>query len=77
MVPIIFVPIAVFLGFRDIELTTIMIMLTAPTAVSSFTMAEQMEGDGELAGQLVVFTSAISIFTMFVWIFIMKQCGYI
>lgn len=75
-VPIIFVPIAIKLGFRHIELATLMIMLTAPTAVSSFTMAEQMDGDGELAGQLVVFSSAVSVFTIFVWIFVVKQLGY-
>ena len=54
-----------------------MVMLAAPTAVSSFTMAEQMGGDGELAGQLVVFTSAVSIITIFLWIFLIKQYGYI
>ena len=77
VIPLIFVPIAIKLGFRDIELATLMIMLTAPTAVSSFTMAEQMDADGELAGQLVVFTSAISVFTIFIWIFVIKQLGYI
>lgn len=77
VIPLIFVPIAIKLGFRDIELATLMIMLTAPTAVSSFTMAEQMDADGELAGQLVVFTSAISVFTIFIWIFVVKQLGYI
>lgn len=77
IVPIIFIPIAIKLGFRYIELATLMIMLTAPTAVSSFTMAEKMDGDGELAGQLVVFSSAASVFTIFIWIFIIKQLGYI
>lgn len=77
VVPIIFVPIAISLGFRNIELATLVIMLTAPTAVSSFTMAEQMDADGELAGQLVVLTSAISVFTIFIWIFVMKQLEYI
>ena len=50
-----------------------MIMFGAPTAVSSFTMAQQMDGDSELAGQLVVFSSAFSILTIFIWIFILKQ----
>lgn len=77
LVPCIFMPIAIILDFRGIELATIFVMLAAPTAVSSFTMAEQMDGDGELAGQLVVFTSAISVFTMFLWIFLIKEFGYI
>lgn len=77
VIPSIFLPIAIWLGFRNIELAVIMVLLSAPTATSSFIMAEQMGGDGELAGQLIVFTSAFSIFTMFLWIFLIKQFGYI
>ena len=71
--PALFLPNGVALGFRDVELTSLMIMFGAPTAVSSFTMAQQMDGDSELAGQLVVFSSAFSILTIFIWIFILKQ----
>ena len=77
LAPAIFLPIAVALGFRGIELGTLITMLAAPGAVSSFTMAEQMGADGDLAGQIVVFTSLFSIITMFFWIFINKQLGYI
>ncbi|MBW6410459.1 AEC family transporter [Clostridium weizhouense] len=77
VIPSIFVPIAIILGFRKIELATIMIMLAAPTAVSSFTMAEQMDGDSELAGQLVVFTSAFAVISIFLWVFFIKKLGYI
>lgn len=77
IIPGIFIPIAIILGFRKIELATIMIMLAAPTAVSSFTMAEQMDGDSELAGQLVVFTSAFAVITIFLWVFFIKKFGYI
>ena len=54
-----------------------MIMFAAPTAVSSFQMAKQMDGDGDLAGQIVVFTSAFSIVTVFGWIFLLKQFALI
>lgn len=77
IVPIISVPIAIKYGFRNIEWGALIIMLAAPTAVSSFTMAEQMDGDGELAGQLVVFSSAVSVVTIFICIFVVKQLGYI
>ncbi len=43
-------------GYRGVELTTLMIIFAAPTAISSFTMAQQMDSDSELAGQIVVFT---------------------
>ncbi|HBH3805991.1 AEC family transporter [Clostridioides difficile] len=73
LVPAIFLPISIFLGFRNVELASLMIMLSAPTAVSSFTMAQQMDSDSELAGQIVVFTSGFSIITVFLIIFILKQ----
>ena len=75
--PLIFMPIAVLLGFRNVELTAIMTMLATPPAVSSFTMAQQMGGDSELAGQLVVFSTIASIFTLFLWIFALKQLALI
>lgn len=77
VIPAIFVVIAISLGFQGIELATIMIMFAAPTAVSSFTMAEQMGADGDLAGRIVVLTTAFSIFTIFFWVFLLKQFALI
>ena len=50
-------------------------VFASPTAVNSFTMAQQMGGDAELAGDIVVTTSAVSILTMFLWIFLFKSLG--
>lgn len=77
IIPGIFIPIGIILGFRNIELATLIVMFAAPTAISSFTMAQQMEADSELAGNIVVFSSIFAIFTMFFWIFIVKQMGFI
>lgn len=76
-VPAVCLPIAAALGFRGPELVTLMALLASPTAVSSFTMAQQMDGDAELAGQLVVFGSLFSILTIFLWTFLLKQLGLI
>lgn len=48
-----------------------------PVAVSSAIMAEAMNNDGQLASQLVVWTSLISMFTLFVIIFLCKLAGVI
>lgn len=77
LAPLIFIPIAVMLGFRNEELAALMIMLASPAAVSSFTMALQMGSDGKLAGQLVVYTSIFSVVTIFLWIFGLKQLALI
>ncbi|HEX9025037.1 MAG TPA: AEC family transporter [Clostridium sp.] len=76
IVPIIFIPISILAGFRDIELATLLIMFSAPVAINSFTMADQMGADSELAGQIVVFSSILSVFTIFLWIYIVKTLGY-
>ena len=44
---------SILFGFKGPELVVLMVMFAAPTAVSSFPMAQQMDGDGELAGRLV------------------------
>lgn len=75
--PLIFTALGAAFGFRNEFLVPVLIMFGAPTAVSSFPMAEQMGGDAELAGQTVVITSAFSVLTFFVWIFLLKQIGWI
>lgn len=75
--PILPVFAGILLGFRNENLVPILIMFGAPTAVSSYTMAQQMGGDGELAGEIVVFTSGLAIVTIFLWIFFLKQLGFL
>jgi len=75
--PLLMVSVGILLGFRNELLIPLLIMSGAPTAVSSFPMAQQMDGDGELAAGLVVFTSALAILSMFLWIFVLKQLGMI
>ena len=75
--PLIFMPISIFLGFRNEELVTLLTLFASPTAVSAFTMAQQMDGDSELAGQQVVLGSVCSMFTIFFWILILKQLSLI
>ena len=69
VVPLIFLSIAVFLGIRGSNLVALMVMLASPAAISSYTMACEMKGNGELAGMIVVFTSVFSIISIFLWVF--------
>jgi len=75
--PLIFILISYYCGFRGVSLLSLMIMFASPTAISSFQMAIQMDGDSDLASQIVVFTSAFSIVTVFCWIFILKELALI
>ncbi|MCM1131027.1 MAG: AEC family transporter [Roseburia sp.] len=74
--PAIFLVIAYFLGFNGSTQFSILIALFAtPIAVSSAPMAAQMGQDEELAGQIVVWTSALSAFSLFAIIMICAAIG--
>lgn len=73
--PGLFLGLGALLGFRGVAFVSLIGIFASPTAVNSFTMAQQMGGDAELAGDIVVMTSAASILTMFLWIFLFKSLG--
>lgn len=75
--PLIALPLAVLCGLRGAELVVVMVICGAPPAVNSFTMAQQMGGDSELAGSLVIIGSILSVFTIFMWTFLLKTFGLI
>lgn len=77
IVPIAFLSIAILLGFRGMELATLMAMFAAPVASSSFPMAQELGGNGELAGEIVVMTSLLSIITVFTWVLLLSFSGLI
>ena len=50
-------------------------MYGSPVASASAVMAEEMGGDAEQARQYVVWTSAFSMITLFLWIFLLRAAG--
>lgn len=77
LVPLVFIPISIALGFREIELLTLLIIFASPTAVSTFQMAKQMDSDHILAQQAIVFSCLFCIPTVFLWILVLKQLALI
>ena len=75
LVPSLLLTAAVLIGFRGIDFVTLIAIFGTPCAVVSFAMAQQMDGDADLAGNCVVFTSALSCFTIFCWILLFKTLG--
>lgn len=75
IVPAILLGLAVYLGFRDIELVTLLAVFASPCAVASFAMAQQMGSDADLAGNCVVYTTGLSCLTIFGWVFLLKTLG--
>lgn len=77
VLPLLAIPIVIVMGYRDADLLSALLAYQTPVAVSSYIMAQQAGADEQLAGQLVVFSSAVSIVTLFVTIFILRQTGYL
>lgn len=75
--PLVFLSIAVLMGIRGVGLACVFISFGAPTAVSSYPMAQQMGGDGELAAEIVAMTSVCSIVTTFLFVFLLKTMAFI
>ena len=76
VIPALVLGCAAALGFRGIELITLLAVFASPTAVASFTMAEQLGGDARLAGNIVVLTSLFSALTLFAWSFLLKMLNF-
>ena len=66
---------AYLLGIRDTGFAGLISVFASATAIASFTMTQQMGGDSELAGDIVVATSALCIVTMFGWSLLFRQLG--
>lgn len=75
--PAIILPIAIMMGFRNQEIIALLIMTGAPTTVSSFIMAKNMNNDAELASSIVVITTLFSSVTITGIIFLFKTVGYV
>lgn len=77
VLPGVFLPVAIKLGFHDQELVALIIMLGSPTTPSSYIMAKNMHNDGVLSSSVIVTTTLLSSLTLTFWIFIARAGGFI
>lgn len=75
--PLVFLPVAVALGFEPEKIVAALIMLGAPTTATSYLMSKNMGHEGTLSSSIVVLTTLVSAFTITAWIFILKTMQYI
>lgn len=75
--PVIFLPLAIHLGFREEMLVALLVMLGAPTTVSCYIMAKNMGHEGVLTSSVVVATTFLSSITLTVFLFVLRSRGYI
>ncbi len=72
---LIFLPIAIRLGYREEKLVAILVMLGSATTVSCYVMAKNMHHDGVLSSSVVMLTTLFSAFSLTFWLFLMKSFG--
>lgn len=78
VVPSVFMVFTYFvLGFKGVQLGTIMIVFGTPTAISSYIMAKNMHSDASLANQIVLLSTLVSMFTIFLFSFLLRSVGLI
>jgi len=75
VLPLIMLPVAYLIGLRGVELFLILMIYGTPVATASYPMAQNMGGDGQLAGQLVFVSTVVSLGTIFLYIFALSRLG--
>ncbi len=74
---IVFLPVAIHMGFRNEELIAILVMLCSATTVSCFVMAKNMKYEGTLTSAVVMLSTLLSAFTLTGWLYFLKSQGVI
>ena len=75
--PLVFLPVAAWMGFSGEKRIAILIMLASPTTPSCYIMAKSMNNDEVLTASVIVTTTLMAAFTLTGWIFLLKTLGYI
>lgn len=75
--PLIFLPLAIWLGFRDQELMAVLIMLGAPATPTGYIMAKQMKNDAILSSSIIVVTTLFSAVTLTFFIYVLKALSFL
>lgn len=74
---IIFLPVAIKLGYRDEKMVAALIMLGSATTSSSYIMSKNMGHKGIISASAVMTTTLFSSFTLTFWLFVLRTLGYI
>ena len=77
ILPAIFLPLAIHMGFTTEKLVAILIMLCSPTTVSCYIMAKNMGHEGTLTSSVVVTTTFLSSLTLTAYLFILRSMNLI
>jgi len=77
LIPAVALAVFLLLGFQGESIVVALIIFGSPVAMTTYTMSVGLGADDELAGSLVAVTSVLSILTMFLFVFVLKQMALI
>lgn len=77
ILPLVGIILGIKFGFVNEHLLAILGATGSPIAIASFIMVKEIGGDENLAAELIVSSSVLSIFTLFIWIFSLKTLGFL
>jgi predicted permease len=77
ILPALFLPLAIYLGFTDEKMVAILVMLGSATTPSCYIMAKNMGHEGTLTSGTVVATTFFSSVSLTFWLFVLKYLGVI
>lgn len=75
LIPAVFTFLGWKLGFTGPAFAIILMVFASPTAVVSYTVARAAHADYALAGQVVMASSLLSVFSIFLWILLYRSIG--
>lgn len=73
--PLVFMLPPILWGWKNEILLAMLVSFATPTAITSYPMAKAAGCDGQLASELVAFSTGLSMFSIFLWIFGFKSFG--
>ena len=77
ILPALFLPLAVWLGFTDSKLVALIVMLGSTSTPTCYIMARNLGHEGALSASVIVLTTVCSAFTLTLWIFLSRYFGLV
>jgi len=77
ILPALFLPLAIILGFTGSKLLAFLIMLGSTSTPTCYIMARNLGHEGSLSIAVIVLTTILSAFTLTFWIFLARALGYL
>ncbi len=74
---LLFLPIAIHLGFEGEQIVAILVMLGSATTVSCFIMAKNMGHEGTLSSSVIILTTFGCSFSLTLWLFVLRSLSFI